>query len=226
MSEHPTATRLFLGTVRVFTPRGHGSGVPIGDHVITAAHVTPNLGETVELFNGKIGRIGRYDAEVVAVSEEWDVAVLEPVDDVELAEFAVGTGGYIGEEVWHGGFPGFLGVPVIRRGIVSLVIAHPEQATLVDRNLIVAELALPTPNALLVDMPTFKGASGGPVIGSDGRVIGIVSRGPIDPTYKIPMGLAVVTRLAHAIVQTGLGERFPDLLEKIEPGGDDLDTGE
>ncbi len=216
VADHEIAHLLFHAVLQVRTPRGTGSACAVGDHIVTAAHVAPDLKEVVTVFGGKRGR--RFNAMVVGIAPDWDLAILEQWDDEpeDLQPLPVGGGGYIGEPIWHAGFPGDLNVPVIRRGHVSQVLTHPDMLALVDRSMIASDIVKPAPSALLVDMPTFPGASGGPVVDEGGKLIAMVSRAPVyrtgqDEEVRLPMGLALSIRLAHGLVQSGLTEHFPDL---------------
>jgi hypothetical protein len=158
-------------------PLGSGTAFVVGPGtLVTALHVVLKANRlTVQLPGGS-----PVDAGVVAIDKDRDVAVLRapalPVPGP--APMALGTSGAVqlGESVTVLGYP--LAEPdhpsvTVTQGIVSAIRSDPQ--------------------AVQIDAAVNPGNSGGPVVGPDGRVIGIVDaslRGAQNVNLAVPIDAA------------------------------------
>lgn len=148
----PTATSLPGSVVKIVLPKGHGSGVHIGDgYVITAAHVVGvATGVTVKLDDST-----EQPAEVLWANKAYDVALIRTADTMRSAPLQCRTPS-LGEHLSASGNP--LGFEFINtEGRVAGAARH------------VGTWKLVVP----VDMTIIMGMSGGPVFDARGNVVGI-----------------------------------------------------
>ena len=145
--------------VQIITPDGNGSGFVINNDglVVTNAHVVQGLSTVEVRFTG--GRT--YMGSVLGVDEVADVALLDVRAFRSLKPVTLGDSDEImvGEDVIVMGFPlgDTLGAsPTITRGIVSAKRPSRSDVTL-----------------LQTDAAINPGNSGGPLLGRDGRVVGV-----------------------------------------------------
>ena len=145
--------------VQIVTPDGNGSGFVIDadGHVVTNAHVVKDFSEVEVRFAG--GRI--YTGRILGVDEVADVALIDIDAYQSLNAIKLGDADEImvGEDVIVMGFPmgDTLGAsPTITRGIVSAKRSSASAITL-----------------LQTDAAINPGNSGGPLLGRDGRAVGV-----------------------------------------------------
>ena len=177
---------------------GSGSGFIIDPegHVVTNAHVVEGAGLVRVYVDGQDDPV---TARVLGVSECNDLAVLDLTGEgfpyLSWMEGAVDTG----MDVYVAGFP--LGDPEfsLTRGIISKARADGDSSW------------ASIPYALEHDAAIQPGNSGGPLLGADGRVVGI-NYASSDPTntsqyFAIPADLArdVVVTLAEGTDVESLG---------------------
>ena len=177
---------------------GSGSGFIIDPegHVVTNAHVVEGAGLVRVYVDGQDDPV---TARVLGVSECNDLAVLDLTGEgfpyLSWMEGAVDTG----MDVYVAGFP--LGDPEfsLARGIISKARADGDSSW------------ASIPYALEHDAAIQPGNSGGPLLGADGRVVGI-NYASSDPTntsqyFAIPADLArdVVVTLAEGTDVESLG---------------------
>lgn len=170
-----------------------GSGVFVGDGlVLTCAHVIDNSERIrCELTDGR-----RADAEVVARDEELDLALLRVVG-LEGAQpepaLLRAEGARLGEPMLAMGFPSrdVLTTPIFNVGRVDETSERPNPTVTFG---IVSGVGVELGNAgtryLETDAALNPGNSGGPLVGLDGRVIGVatmVGSGKENEGYAVPV---------------------------------------
>lgn len=132
---------------------GTGSGliVSVGGHVLTNAHVIENCRSV---------RVDGAEAEVLDQSEAFDLAILKTAPDGhrKVAVFSSGPA-MLNSDVTVAGYPlaGLLGGLNVTRGSVSSLKGLHGDAM-----------------KMQITAPVQPGNSGGPVVGADGRVVGVV----------------------------------------------------
>lgn len=132
---------------------GSGSGfvVSADGHVLTNAHVVQGCREL---------RVDGQPAELVSISEEFDLALLEstPNGQKSVAVFSA-TSARLNSDITAVGFPyaGLLGGLNVTRGSVSSLKGLGGDAT-----------------TMQITAPIQSGNSGGPLLSSDGEVVGVV----------------------------------------------------
>ena len=145
--------------VQIITPDGNGSGfvTDADGRIVTNAHVVKGLSEVEVRFTD--GRT--YTGRILGVDEVADVALIDIGAYRSLNAIELGNADEImvGEDVIVMGFPlgDTLGAsPTITRGIVSAKRSSESEITL-----------------LQTDAAINPGNSGGPLLGRDGRVVGV-----------------------------------------------------
>jgi len=143
--------------------RSHGSGsIILGNRILTNAHVVAN--ETyIEVK--RYGETKRYEAEVEFISHQADLALLK-VKDVSFFQgtksLELGELPSVQDEVSVYGFPMGGNSLSVSTGIVSRIehnrYAHSREIFL----------------AIQIDAAVNPGNSGGPAIGDDGKIVGVV----------------------------------------------------
>ncbi|MCX5662950.1 MAG: serine protease [Planctomycetota bacterium] len=138
---------------------GSGSGffVSASGHVATAAHVISGASKVWVLYTGK-----KLEAQIIAQSRSLDLAILkiEAKPSIWLPITAQG-GENLGDAIFTIGFPvpDLIGAqPVYNDGSISAIAGIDGDTSF-----------------LQVSIPIQPGNSGGPVVLSDGRVVGVVS---------------------------------------------------
>jgi len=165
----PVIRRLVASTVQLRAERedgGHrwGSGVVVAadaqrSWVLTTRHLLEPVARR-EISVLVPGRPGRVRAELVAASDESDLAVLA-VEGVRLPPVTLQDAARLGDEVWVVSFPWGRRLTVVS-GVVSQVAGAE------------GEVAIEGP-VRQVDAPASYGASGGGVFdAASGRLLGIV----------------------------------------------------
>ncbi|MBY3434802.1 trypsin-like peptidase domain-containing protein [Rhizobium laguerreae] len=133
---------------------GHGSGVHIGNgFIITAAHVA---GEAKEVdIKRQVGE--DLKAEVLWVNKAYDIALLRTSGKLAGQSALNCAQPKIGDEIQAAGNP-----------------LNLEFVSSFGRIAGTARAAEPWREVVITDVTTVMGASGGPLFGKDGRVVGIV----------------------------------------------------
>ena len=191
-----TVSHVVGAVVAINTPAGTGSGFFFEDGlVMTNAHVVEDFlrATVVSKFNGiNLGITGT----VIGVDEELDIAVIEVSKNPERPTLKFGDSRttQLAEDVLVIGFPlsNILGEAIsVSKGIISS-----------KRNIDGVEM-------IQVDAATNPGNSGGPLLNSQGEVIGMVT-------------LKIVNEVANrffegtgiAIASNAIQDRLPSLLEE------------
>lgn len=205
---------VFTIAVQGNTTGGTGSGVAIDEkHIVTNAHVVTLGGEeknTVIQVQDSYGN--EYDAFLVGMDKVADVAVLRIDDKVKLTPitFADSENLAIGQGVLAVGAP--LGLSnTVTSGIVS-ALDRPVQLS-VGGATAAEEASGEAPstyvNAIQTDAAINKGNSGGPLIDTNGNLVGLNvaissaegSTGSIGIGYAIPSDY--VKRIAGELIKNG-----------------------
>ncbi|MCH9741213.1 MAG: S1C family serine protease, partial [Epsilonproteobacteria bacterium] len=203
VSKHPNYLEPWNST----TKRSNGSGSIIsGNRILTNAHVVAN--ETF-LEVKKYGDTKRYQAKVLEVSHETDLALLEVEDKNffnDTKPLSFGKLPKIQDKVTVYGYPMGGNTISVSTGIVSRIehnlYAHSRQSFL----------------SIQIDAAINPGNSGGPTI-SEGKIVGVVMQGI---TFSQNIGYMVpVDVIQHFLkdVEDGVHDGFPKLgiyTEKIE----------
>lgn len=181
-----------------FVITASGSGVVLSDDglIVTNHHVIEDARQTQVVFLD--GRI--LEAEVVGSDPVTDLAVLRIAGD-SLVPIDRGTTDAIaiGETAIAVGSPlGLSGGPSLTSGVVSAL----------DREVIVSDDANGVLYGMLqTDAPITRGSSGGALVDSQGRLIGITTAIGVSDAGAEGIGFAIpvelVTRVTDEIVETG-----------------------
>lgn len=185
--------------VSAFLLAGSGSGVVYGDsgYIITNNHVIEGAGEIFVIFSDG----ARFPAEVVGTDPVTDIGVLL-VERQDLAPITVGTADdvSIGEPTVAVGNPlGLVGGPTVTTGIISAV----------DRRLQVSQSSSLV-GLVQTDAPIAPGSSGGALVDSSGRLIGITTAIAVSDVgaeglgFAVPVDMAV--GVANDLIEDGIVE--------------------
>jgi S1-C subfamily serine protease len=187
------------------TALGSGFVIDGQGHILTNAHVVEGAQKVTVGFSSASGLDNTYPAKVLGLDKATDVAVLEPqnlpanaihplsmgsVRDVSVGDPVVAIGNPLGEE------------RTITSGIISAV----------NRTIDSLQTKHPIQGALQTDAAINHGNSGGPLIDSQGKVIGITSQilsdgpdsGNIGIGFAIPINSALA--VAHQLIAKGHAE--------------------
>ncbi len=169
--------------------RQAASGIVLKDDVVlTAAHVLERDDPEIETPEGKT-----FKAKLAGRDPITDLAVLK-VEGLGLEAAATANGAKVGQFVLAVGRPAS-GQPMASSGIVSAV-----GGPLRTREGVLLEQYLTT------DARPYPGFSGGPLVSTDGEVLGIMTSGILgNSSVVIPSALAV--RVADALLQSGTIKR-------------------
>ena len=178
--------------------RGQGSGfVYDDDHVVTNEHVVRG-GEDIELqyTNGDW-----TTTDLVGTDYHSDLAVLE-VDHVPEAADPLPLSDrspVVGQEIAAIGNP--LGLEgTMTRGIVSGV----NRSVPMPDDYVREGIAYTFPNAIQVDAAVNPGNSGGPIVGLNGEVVGVVNAGsPLTDNIGFGISAAVAHRAVPSLIDDG-----------------------
>lgn len=200
VSAAAVAARVAPSTVAVevssFLGGGSGSGVIYGTdgYVITNHHVVDGASDVAVVFADG----ARYPARVVGSDPITDIGVLL-VDRSDVIPIAIGSADAIaiGDQAVAVGNPlGLSGGPTVTSGIISAL----------DRT-----LAVSAGNSLFglvqTDAPIAPGSSGGALVDSTGRLIGITTAiavsdvGPADLGFAVPIEIAI--GVANDLIEAG-----------------------
>ncbi len=180
--------------VRITTADGSGSGF-IYDKtgwVLTNAHVVGEVSEVTVIIGGR----SRFTGQVVGVNEQVDLAVVKISAPIDLPVLTLADTGSvrIGEDVIAIGFPisPLLGTdPTVTKGVLS------------------AQRSFRGVAYVQTDAPINPGSSGGPLLTTDGSVVG-VNTAKVESVFSRPIegiGLAIsVETVAEQIPILGSGQ--------------------
>jgi hypothetical protein len=173
---------LLDGVVTIQPGSGFGTGFLITEdgYALTAAHVVSGLKTVpVRLHNGLV-----LDADVVRVDEGADVALIKlPGTSHKPLELALDAPA-VGIDVYAVGDP-----------------ASEELSSSVSKGVVSGARELAGHKFIQTDASVNPGNSGGPLIGKDGRVLGIVSMKYAGPGFE---GLAFAVPVSEAIAKLNL----------------------
>lgn len=182
-----------------FTPTGSGSGVVIdaSGTLVTNEHVVGGAAAVRVVFaNGK-----SYEAEVVGTDSITDLAVIT-IDAVGLTAVELGSSVdmSIGDPAIAIGSPlGLAGGPSVTVGVLSAFERRVQVA--VDAELF---------GMLQTDAPITRGSSGGALVDSEGRLIGITSAIGVSDVGAEGLGFAIpvemMTRITQDILEFGVAK--------------------
>ena len=179
-------------TIRIDTGLGHGSGVIISadGYALTVDHVTGSGGSRrVVLADGQVTtaevvrRNARRDVALIRLSPRatpYPTVAIRP-DTPAAAETAYGIGAPIDR--------GLAGT--VSRGTISAIRYFPE----IDRG---------RQRSIQADVDTRPGSSGGPLLDSEGRLIGLAQSGRIDPGTSVGLGLNFFVPINDALAVLGI----------------------
>lgn len=173
-----------------------GSGFVIApDRVMTNAHVVAGVDSPVVRAPGELPVTGR----VVYVDESQDLAVVA-TDGLDAPPLTLRTGARAGDVAVVAGYP--LGVRELQLDAAQVL---GQRSTIVTTD---GQSRLRRVLTVAADIE--QGSSGGPVLGSDGRVVGVVFAKAV-----------AVDRVAYAVpasVAAPVAERAPGLTEAVATG--------
>ena len=182
-----------------FTPTGSGSGVVIDADgtLVTNEHVVGGAAAVRVIFaNGK-----SYQAEVVGTDSITDLAVIR-IDAVGLTSVELGSSVdmSIGDPAIAIGSPlGLAGGPSVTVGVLSAFDRRVQVS--VDGELF---------GMLQTDAPITRGSSGGALVDSEGRLIGITSAIGVSDVGAEGLGFAIpvemMTRITQDILEFGVAK--------------------
>ena len=177
---------------------GSGFVLDTDGRVVTNAHIVSGVTAVQVTFAG--GQI--VDAQVIGKDEETDLAVLRvPPDGLDLRPLELGDSG------------------AVRPGDRVVALGNPTgvQATAGTGRIWAAGRRVEVPGGYVVDGLLETDAviepatSGGPLLGPDGRVVGITARLSEDTGYAVPVNIArhVLAQLeeSHKVIRPWLGVR-------------------
>lgn len=174
------------------TPFGTGSGVIISanGYIVTNEHVVAGADSLKAVtVDGT-----RYPAELVGADPLMDIAVLEiQADDLAAIEFGAVEGLAVGDPVVAVGNPyGLLGGPSFTTGVISAF----------DRTLVADYFTGDSLYGLLqTDAPIATGSSGGALLDSEGKLIGITTAAMGLNGLGGGLGFAVPINLVEGIIE-------------------------
>ncbi len=204
-----THTTNVFGLPQTQRQQALGSGFVIDrqGHILTNAHVVVGASSVRVGFASSTGLDSTYKARVLGIDKATDIAVLAPQNvpaqaldplplgtakDVQVGDAVVAIGNPLGEE------------RTITSGIISAV----------NRTISSLDPNRPINGALQTDAAINHGNSGGPLIASNGRVIGITSQilsdgsgpqaGNIGIGFAIPIDTAM--QVARQLIASGHAE--------------------
>lgn len=138
---------------------GTGSGFFVSDHghLITNQHVVEGADKLVVFYED-----GKVEAEVLAASEKWDIAILKaPIENTPFVRIADSKAVKLGDEVFTIGFP-----MVLNQGFSPKF----------SKGNIASENGLrDDPDQFQISLAVQPGNSGGGLFNAKGEVVGIVS---------------------------------------------------
>ncbi|MDB4673751.1 Do family serine endopeptidase [Verrucomicrobiales bacterium] len=196
LSDHPMFRDLFEGQdPRKMQPRrseGIGSGVIVSEdgYIITNNHVVSGADEvTVEFAGGR----KRFVAEVIGTDPRTDIAVLKVKTDEKLPTIPISDSGQlkVGDVVMAIGSP-LEYDQTVTQGIVSAIGRE---------NVGVLRRIGGYENFIQVDAPINQGNSGGALIDTDGRLVGINTAIASQNGGSVGIGFAIPTNMALTVAE-------------------------
>ena len=158
---------------------GHGSGFAVTpEYVVTNAHVVESLRQDDTLIAGVVPPEGRggFEARVVAFSPRNDLALLKIQGGGRLSPLSLYAGQVSdGADVSAVGYPGNVD---LAQGLSLSDLVNP-QAAVKTRGYVSAGRSSKEFDTILHTAPIGAGNSGGPLLDSCGRVVGVNSFGTI-----------------------------------------------
>jgi serine protease Do len=176
---------------------GHGSGFAVTPTlVVTNAHVVADARDSETMLIGVVPSEGTsgYLAKVVAFSPRNDLALLQLIDKGSIPALTLFPGAVEdGAEVYAVGYPGNVD---LAQGLSLAEIVEPQSAVK-TRGYVSAGRSSRQFETLLHTAPIGSGNSGGPLLDSCGRVIGVNSFGTVsegaDSEFYFAVSLREVT---------------------------------
>ena len=176
---------------------GHGSGFAVSPTlVVTNAHVVAEARNSDTMLIGVVPSEGTsgYLAKVVAFSPRNDLALLQLIDKGSIPALTLFPGAVEdGAEVYAVGYPGNVD---LAQGLSLAEIVEPQSAVK-TRGYVSAGRSSRQFETLLHTAPVGSGNSGGPLLDSCGRVIGVNSFGTLsegaDSEFYFAVSLREVT---------------------------------
>lgn len=188
---------------------GHGSGFAVSPTmIVTNAHVIASAREDNSMLIGVVPSEGSsgYLARVVAYSPRNDLALLQLVDKGSVAPLTLFPGAIEdGAEVYAVGYPGNVD---LAQGLSLAEIVEPQSAVK-TRGYLSAGRSSRQFETLLHTAPVGSGNSGGPLLDTCGRVIGVNSFGTLSEGADSEFYFAVSPReLAGFLREAGVKPRL------------------
>jgi len=185
--------------VSAFLLAGSGSGVVYGDsgYIITNNHVIEGAGDILVVFSDG----ARFPAEVVGTDPVTDIGVLL-VEREDLAPVTIGSANdiSIGEPTVAVGNPlALVGGPTVTTGVISALNRRLQVSQ--SSNLV---------GLVQTDAPIAPGSSGGALVDSSGRLIGITTAIAVSDVgaeglgFAVPVDIAV--GVANDLIEDGIVE--------------------
>ena len=183
--------------------RGSGFFIDHNGHIVTNAHVVNRSGEIrVTLYDGRfLGArlLGRSLADDLAILKV-DPIEASGINPVRLAD---------SEQVMSGQLAIAIGNPFQNANSVTVGVVSGK-----DRSQ-VSNINRPMPELIQTDAALNPGNSGGPLLNSDGDVIGVVSAVKIDPA-RFGVEATLQTGVGFAISSNTLRDLLPRLLKSTD----------
>ena len=188
---------------------GHGSGFAVSPRlVVTNAHVVAEARDADTMLIGVVPSEGTsgYLAKVVAYSPRNDLALLQLIDKGAIPALALFPGAVEdGAEVYAVGYPGNVD---LAQGLSLAEIVEPQSAVK-TRGYVSAGRSSRQFETLLHTAPVGSGNSGGPLLDSCGRVIGVNSFGTLSEGADSEFYFAVSLReVAGFLREAGVRPRI------------------
>ena len=181
--------------VSAFLLAGSGSGVVYGDsgYIITNNHVIEGAGDILVVFSDG----ARFPAEVVGTDPVTDIGVLL-VEREDLAPVTIGSANdiSIGEPTVAVGNPlALVGGPTVTTGVISALNRRLQVSQ--SSNLV---------GLVQTDAPIAPGSSGGALVDSSGRLIGITTAIAVSDVGAEGLGFAVPVDIAVGVANDLIGD--------------------
>ncbi|MFQ3672219.1 MAG: trypsin-like peptidase domain-containing protein [Aggregatilineales bacterium] len=211
----PSVVSVEVRTATGDLTRGSGFVLDRAGHIVTNAHVVANAREVRVVFHE-----GDTDeARLIGVDPFSDLAVIKvPSDGLRLRPLPIGDSATIrvGQRAIAIGNPFGLNASM-SVGIISGVGRTLFSAALIERT---ALAGYQNPSIIQFDAPINPGSSGGPLLNSEGLVVGVTTAIRTDSGVFAGVGFAVpsqtLKRVVPQLIQTGRAE-YPWLGLSVSP---------